>query len=149
MITQATAQDTDELMAIWWETTQVAHPFIDASYWQTHGDAVKNIYLPAAKTWVYRQDDRILGFISVLENHFIGALFVLPHVQRQGIGRQLLAHCQSQYDSLALSVYKENHQAVNFYQKHHFVAKDSSLQAETGQIEIAMLWETCCGKNNT
>lgn len=69
-------QDLEQLMSLWLTTTTEAHPFIDQRYWLDSEPLVRNIYISEAATWVYSHNGDIGGFISVMEQQFIGALFV-------------------------------------------------------------------------
>lgn len=64
--------------------------------------------------------DRVCGFLSALPGDTIGALFVAPDCQRQGIGSALLGHVQKTADALTLCVYVENSAARIFYEKQGF-----------------------------
>jgi putative acetyltransferase len=52
------------------------------SYWRDSVAVVRDVYLPAASTWVWEQDGELKGFISVMESRFVGALFVAPDAIR-------------------------------------------------------------------
>ena len=45
-------------------------------YLQDNYNAVKVIYLPLSKTYVYEDGKEIKGFLSILNDDFIGALYV-------------------------------------------------------------------------
>lgn len=110
----------EEVMDIWLASTIQGHPFIPRDYWQDSYKVVKEQYLPIAKTFIYEEDEKIKGFISIIEGSFIGALFVDIHSQGKGIGKALLEYCKGQYETLELAVYIENEKAVEFYKKQGF-----------------------------
>ncbi|MNL87897.1 putative acetyltransferase [compost metagenome] len=68
---------------------------------------MKNLYLPASKTFVYQNDTAILGFISMVDN-YIAAIFVNPESQGQGIGKQLIEYIKKQHTLITLGVYSKN-----------------------------------------
>ncbi|WP_215186189.1 GNAT family N-acetyltransferase [Paenibacillus albidus] len=96
--------------------------------------------MPMSATFVYKQQEEIKAFISILNDSFIGALFVSQEHQGQGIGRQLLDYCQTRYPSLELDVYAENKSAVDFYKRCGFVIKGEQRNESSGQLEYAMAW---------
>ena len=57
-----TKEERERIMAIWLTATLKAHAFIDHSYWMRHYDAVKSHYLTSAKTYVYTDNNRVVGF---------------------------------------------------------------------------------------
>lgn len=78
---------------------------------------VKDIYLPNAKTSIFEEDGIIKGFISIIDNFFISALFVDNAYQGQGIGSILINDAINQHEVLSLAVYKDNIDSVRFYEK--------------------------------
>ena len=86
MIRKWLSDDVEPLLTLWLESTTVAHPFIDAQYWQESEAVVREVYLPSAETWVWEEEGQLRGFISVMESAFVGALFVDPAYAGKGIG---------------------------------------------------------------
>lgn len=140
MIEQMQDSQIDEVMNIWLEATIKGHPFIEKEYWQANYEVVKTQYLPIAKTFVYKEEDKIQGFISIIEKSFIGALFVDVKTQGKGIGRALVAYCQSQYKTLELAVYVENERAVEFYKKQGFEVVIEQENEDSKKLEYVMRW---------
>lgn len=105
MIRLLRSKDVDEVMRIWLESTLKAHPFISEEYWLENYKMVKDTYIPLSKTYVLEDNSRIRGFISIIDELFIGALFVEILHQGEGIGRRLIeliayyAHCISRTGS--------------------------------------------------
>ena len=120
MIRKWDTEDTAPLLALWLDSTIHAHPFISESYWRDSVAVVRDVYLPAASTWVWEQDGELKGFVSVLDSRFVGALFVAPGATRQGIGRALLDEVKQHYAWLSLEVYQKNESAVSFYHAQGF-----------------------------
>lgn len=133
-------QDLEPLMSLWLTTTTEAHPFIDQSYWLDSEPLVRNVYIPDATTWVYSRSGDIDGFISVMEQQFIGALFVRQSEQGKGVGKTLMAQAQEHYPKLLLEVYQQNLTAVSFYQKMGFTTASEQPDPETNQITLIMQW---------
>ena len=117
MIRQLQNKDIDKIMGIWLESTIYAHKFISKEYWNENYNIVKDVYIPMSKTFIYEDNDDIRGFISIINNDFIGALFVEKNYQSQGIGKSLIDYAKNLYDNLSLAVYKENEKAISLYKK--------------------------------
>ena len=112
--------EVNEVMDIWLNSTIKAHNFISEDYWKKNYNTVKNIYLPQGATYVYSEENKILAFISIINEELIGALFVDPDYQGQGIGRKLIEFVKIMYKKLSLKVYEKNYSAVKFYEKMGF-----------------------------
>ncbi|OPJ60764.1 N-acetyltransferase [Clostridium oryzae] len=140
MIKELEDFDVDEVMDIWLRTNIEAHSFIPKQYWINNFDIVKNQYIPASKTFVYMDGEAVRGFISVMDNLFIGALFVSQDYQGKQIGRQLMDYCKGQYPKLELCVYKENTKALNFYKRCDFAIKSEQINKDSGFLEYVMNW---------
>ncbi|EPG9046947.1 N-acetyltransferase [Klebsiella aerogenes] len=140
MIQKWDATETGPLLELWLESTIYAHPFIAESYWRDSLEVVRDVYLPAAATWVWQDDDVLKGFVSVMDSRFVGALFVAPQAIRHGIGRALLDEVKQHYDWLSLEVYQKNVRAVNFYHAQGFRIEDCAWQDDTQHPTWIMHW---------
>ncbi len=140
MIRKFKEEDTTKVMTIWTKGNFKAHDFIDKDYWLLNFNRVKTEYLMKSETYVYVEKDEIKGFISLLENGYIGALFVRLDSQRQGIGRKLINYCKERYDKLILKVYEKNVNATLFYVAMGFINTKIQLDEETGEKEYVMEW---------
>jgi len=141
MIRKWTAKSLDPVLTLWLESTTFAHPFIDEQYWHDSFALVRDVYLPAAQTWVWEENDTLLGFISVMDNQFVGALFVAPQALHRGIGSALLNEVKQRYPMLSLEVYQKNGRAVNFYHALGFRIEDGAWQEETKHPTWIMRWQ--------
>lgn len=59
---------TNSIMKIWLEENINTHPFISRDYWEKNFNLVKNFYIPNSETFYYEENDKIVGFISILNN---------------------------------------------------------------------------------
>ncbi len=132
--------DSEVVIGIWLDASIIAHNFMPADYWRNEASNVRNIYLPSATTYIYEDSGTILGFISMVEN-FVAALFVSPHEQGKGVGKQLLDFAKQQYKTIGLAVYKENERSVVFYKKQGFKVIREGIDEHTGHVEIVMKFE--------
>lgn len=137
MIRKLENNDVDRVMDIWLKSTVKAHGFIEKKYWEDNYNTVKNVYIPMADTFVYEKED-IKGFISIINNEFIGALFVDNDSQGQGIGKALIEYVEIKYDNLNLAVYKNNYKSVEFYKKMGFKIKSENTNEDTNFVEYIM-----------
>lgn len=136
MIRKFREEDTIKVMTIWTKGNFMAHSFIEKDYWLENFNKVKNEYLLKSETYVYTEDNQIKGFISLLEDHYIGALFVRQDSLREGIGRRLLNYCKEKYESLTLNVYEKNVDATLFYLAMNFKNKEIRIDEETRRKRI-------------
>ncbi|MBF4692068.1 N-acetyltransferase [Fusibacter ferrireducens] len=130
--------EINEVMDIWLESTIKAHDFIPEDYWRKNYDMVKDVYIPQSETYLYIEDGKILGFVSIINKEFIGALFVSRRQQGMGIGKKLIEFSKALYKVLSLAVYKENYQAVRFYESVGFKCIREQLNEDTNEAEYIM-----------
>ena len=138
MIRKLEDKDIDKVMNIWLESTIKAHDFISKEYWQNNYNTVKEVYIPMSETFVYKDVQGIKGFISVINNEFIGALFVDIDFQGNGIGKQLIDYAVSKYGKLQLAVYKENKKSVEFYINRGFKIIEEQINDDSKHVEYIM-----------
>lgn len=138
MIRKLENKDINIIMDIWLKSTIKAHNFIDKNYWRKNYNNVKNMYIPISDTFVYEDNGRIKGFISIINNDFIGALFVDVNSQGMGIGSKLIDYAISIYGNLSLSVYKDNENAFAFYKNKNFKILSEEINKETKFLEYIM-----------
>ena len=141
MIRRFREDDTTKVMTIWTKGNFKAHDFIEKDYWLMNFNRVKNEYLLNSETYVYVENNEIKGFISLLNNGYIGALFVKEEFKRQGIGRKLINYCKENNDRLTLKVYEKNIDAILFYAAMGFKNKKIGIDSETQEKEYEMEWE--------
>lgn len=141
MIRKMKEEDTTKVMTLWTKGNFKAHDFIDTDYWLLNFNTVKNEYLPKSDTYVYVENEEIKAFISIMEQNYIGALFVREDSKREGIGRKLINFCKEKYNELTLHVYEKNVNAMLFYVKMGFNTAKIQIDENTGEKEYVMEWE--------
>lgn len=141
MIRKFKKEDTTKVMTIWTKGNFKAHDFIEKDYWLLNFNRVKDEYLMQAETYVYTKDDEIKGFISIINDRHIGALFVSLDSQRQDIGRKLVNYVKDKYERLTLNVYEKNVNAMLFYVALGFINIKIQIDEETGEKEYIMEWK--------
>ncbi|MBI6039088.1 N-acetyltransferase [Clostridium perfringens] len=139
--------EIDDIMRIWLESTIEAHCFIEEEYWKKNYEVVRDMYIPMAKTFVYYDEEKIKGFISVIDSNFIGALFVHTKNQGSGIGKSLVEYVKNKYENIELAVYKDNKKAVEFYKKEGFKIIKEQENEDSGHLEYLMSYSKNRSKN--
>ena len=140
MIRKFKEEDTTKVMAIWTKGNFEAHSFIDKDYWLLNYNKVKDEYLKKSETYVYTENNDIKGFISILNNEYIGALFIKNEYRRSGIGRKLINFVKEKYNKLTLNVYEKNINAILFYTKLGFINQKIQIDDKTNEKEYVMEW---------
>lgn len=138
MIRNLENKDIDKIMDIWLKSTIKAHDFISEEYWENSYNTVKDVYIPIAETFIYEDCDDIKGFISIINNEFIGALFVDVDAQGKGIGKSLIDYSMDKYKKLNLAVYKDNKKSVEFYIHRGFKIIEEQLNEDSAHKEYIM-----------
>ena len=138
MIRKIEDNDIDEIMDIWVASTIKAHDFISKEYWEANFNLVKDEYIPMSDTFVYEDEEGIKGFISIINNEFIGALFVDNNYQGLGIGSKLIQYACDLYNDLTLAVYKDNRKSVQFYKKMNFEIVSEGINEDSKYPEYIM-----------
>jgi len=137
MIRNFKQSDMEQVLKIWLDASIKAHSFVDSEYWESKVIDMREIYIPAAETYVYSENGKIKGFISLIENT-LAAIFVIPNNQGKGIGKQLMAKSKAVRKNLNLTVYKGNSNSIEFYKKCGFKIKQEQINEHTGHPELLM-----------
>ncbi len=58
---------------------------------------MRDAYLANAQNWVWEEDSKLLGFVSIMEGRFLAAMFVAPKAVRRGIGKALMQYVQQRH----------------------------------------------------
>ena len=131
--------DLEEMVRIWYDASVIAHPFMPASFWSSYKPAMKEKYLPLAENYVFEQEGKVTGFISLVGEN-VCALFVAPDAQGKGAGKELIEHAKTMKRRLVLKVYRENRKAILFYEKRGFRELGEEIDRYTGCVQILMDW---------
>ena len=137
MIRKFSGSDIDHVLDIWLSASIKAHDFVEASFWKSQVENMRNIYIPASEIYVFESSSKVLGFYSLHENS-LATIFVHPEFQGKGIGKQLITHAKKQRDRLTLSVYKENVDSYQFYLSQGFAVVSEQTDEHTGHQEYTM-----------
>ena len=140
MIRNYRETDLEVIIRIWYDASVIAHSFIPSSFWASNKSAMRDKYLPLAENLVFEEEGKAAGFISLVGEK-VCALFVAPEMQGKGIGRALLEHAMVLQGNLSLKVYRENENALRFYEKRGFAAVGEEIDELTGCTQIRLEWK--------
>ena len=132
MIRKYEPHDLVELIGVWYDAAQIAHPFWSSEMFDRERRNISEKFLPIAETWVFEEEEeRLVGFIALLDNE-VGGIFVSPRRQGRGIGRALMDHARASRDHLELDVFEANEIGRAFYDAYGFDIVGERLDKETG-----------------
>ncbi|MFU0790621.1 N-acetyltransferase [Virgibacillus proomii] len=134
------ADELDRLVNIWYEGSLLAHDFIEQNYWKSQQKAMRETYLPMAETYVITEENKVVGFISMVDN-YLAALFVDYQYQGKGYGKRLLHFIKEKREQIDLKVYQKNKRAVSFYLKNGFELCEELFDELTVEKEFLMKWK--------
>lgn len=119
MIRPYQTNDLEELLDLWFESSSLAHPFLEDDFMAAERKNIRDIYLPITETWIFEEEEKMIGFISMIKNE-VGAIFIWPHYQRKGIGKELLDFVSQKFNPLEVEVFEKNDIGRAFYEKYGF-----------------------------
>ena len=132
--------DIPEVVDLWYDVSIQAHDFIPEGYWQANKTVMKRKYIPMSETYLATRGDKILGFISLVDN-YLAAIFVRQEIQGNGVGSSLLDYGKKLRNNLQLKVYSKNTKSIEFYKARGFSVISESEDDGTGANEIVMEWK--------
>ncbi len=141
MIRKWVAKDNTPLLALWLDSTIHAHPFISESYWRDSVAVVRDVYLPAASTWVWERD----GELKALSACWSPASSARCSSRRTPFARALAGRCWMKSSSttpgLALRfIRKTNQRSVST------MRKASALKIAHGRTILSTPPGLCAGR---
>ncbi len=139
MIRKFQISDTGQVMQIWLNGNEDAHPFIPKEYWRSYFAKVQEQILQA-EVFVCEADGSIQGFIGITDGYIAG-IFVDRSCRSCGVGKRLLEYVKQTHSALSLDVYQKNIRAVDFYRREGFVIVSSQADEDTGEFDFTMSWE--------
>ncbi|AIA75794.1 N-acetyltransferase [Vreelandella sp. 21] len=137
MIRKCRETDIDQILEIWLSASIKAHAFVEAEFWASKVNEMRDVYIPASETFVFESDNQIAGFYSLYGNT-LAAVFVSPSLQGRGVGAAMLDDAKSRRECLQLTVYRENTPSINFYKKQGFISLGEQVDEQTGHPELVM-----------
>ena len=124
--------DIEALLEVWEHASILATPFLEASFLEQERQNIREIYIPNTKTWVYVQNDKVVGFIAMMGNE-VGAIFVDPQYHGKGLGAKLMNHVAELHNELEVEVFEQNIIGNAFYDKYGFKFISQYIHSETNE----------------
>ena len=78
MIRPYREEDAAILTEIWLAASLRAHGFVNEAFWRSRAAEVREVWLPVAETLVWEENGFPVAFVSIIDDEYIGALFVEP-----------------------------------------------------------------------
>lgn len=133
-------EDLPKVMSIWLKSNIDSHPFIDEQHWHANYDLIRNKYKTEAEIYLFLEDDKILGYISILNYSEIDGIYLLKEGRKKKIETQLLKYCKHHYPCLYVKVFVDNKNAVDFYTNNNFYIVSEETEEITGYNQFNMQW---------
>ena len=143
MIRKIKEEDLTKVMTIWVKGNFKANSFIEKDYWLEIYNQVKVDFLENFKTYVYAENDEILGFISIDENE-IKSIFVREENRGHEIGTKLLNYCRNnlaENTELSVKVFEKNMNSIIFFSNLQFKNSKIQLNEQFNETEYIMTWK--------
>ena len=140
MIRKQEERDIDVIIDVWYNSSTLAHPFLEDSFVEKVKKDMKELYIPNNETWVYEENGEIIGFVSMMETE-IGGLFVQPNRQSKGIGTQLVNFVKELHDELEVEVFEKNSIGRAFYDKYGFTLISKYFHEESNSDILRMSYK--------
>ena len=139
MIKKIKEEDLTNVMTLWVKGNFKANNFIDKDYWLEIYNNTKENFLKDYKTFVYKENDEILGFISIDDSE-IKAINVKDNQQRRGIGTKLVNYCKENiYESeIIIKIFEKNMNAIIFFSNLEFKNIKIQLNEKFNEKEYVM-----------
>ncbi|HEY9879202.1 MAG TPA: GNAT family N-acetyltransferase [Leptolyngbyaceae cyanobacterium] len=136
--------DQTELLDVWFRAASIAHSFLPAEHFDQERITIASQYLPVAETWVYEHQEKVFGFISLLDQS-VGGFFVDPAMQGQGLGRALMNHAVQMKSCLDVEVFEQNMIGRRFYKNYGFTETGHTYHLETGTklVQMRFTFKSC------
>jgi len=140
MIRKYEDKDLEGMLDVWYQASLVAHSFLTEEFFEQERRNIRDIYLDRSETWIYEDEGRVVGFMSLNGNE-VGAIFIYPEMQGRGIGRALMDVAKGLHETLELEVFKENLNARGFYEHYGFVTFKEYVPEDIGRPMLRMRLE--------
>ncbi|MBT6089732.1 MAG: GNAT family N-acetyltransferase [Rhodospirillaceae bacterium] len=137
MIRKYKNSDVDAVVSVWRTASDLAHPFLSEAFQDKEQENVRNVYPQFAEIWVKEIEDKVVGFVALIENE-VGAIFLDPNLHGQGIGREMMDFVIGQKGSVSLDFFKENEIGRRFYDRFGFVETKEYLHEDSGKMVITL-----------
>jgi putative acetyltransferase len=138
MIRKYVSDDIDAIIHIWATAAIETYNAISEPLIQSISRDLQEKFLPASETWVAEHEEKIVGFIALLDK-IVGGLVVHPEYQGIGVGKSLVEHVKAEKGSISLDILKENTKTFKFYKKCGFMSTKESICPITGAETVTVV----------
>ena len=143
MIRKIREDDLTNVMTLWVKANFKANSFIEKDYWLEIYNQVKVDFLENFKTYIYVENEEILGFISIHDDE-IKAICVKEENRRNGIGTKLVNYCRDnleENEELYIKIFEKNMNGILFFSKLQFKNSKVQLNEQFNETEYVMTWK--------
>lgn len=140
MIRKHKSSDLEDILNVWFQSSTRAHHFLSDDFVEKVKHDIRDLYIPGSETWVFEENNDVIGFISMVGNE-IGGLFVLPIHQSKGIGRNLIDFILKKYSTIEVEVFKSNNSGRAFYKKYGFTFVSEEYDEPSKNIVIRLKFQ--------
>lgn len=142
MIRKYADEDKEAVVLSWRAASELAHPFLTPEFLDKEAEALREVYLAFAETWVSEIDGEVVGFIAMIDTQ-IGGLFVRPEHHGQGLGRALVDRVLAdkvlaKQGGLVVEVFRDNAIGRRFYERYGFRERDTFVHEASGEVTLRM-----------
>ena len=137
MIREFKETDREAVIEVWYAASLLATPFLSTEFLAGERENIRNIWLSEAETWVFEAAGRTVGFLSLIGNE-VGAIFVDPYSQGQGVGTALMDHAVSLRGELFLDVFEDNAIGRRFYDGFGFKFEHTHVHEQSGHTQMRL-----------
>lgn len=142
-VRRARLEEAEDVAGVWWRSRLASVPAIPPPV-HTEQEVrawFAEVVLPNREVWVADHGGAAAG-ILVLEDDWIDQLYVDSGQTGGGIGSRLMAVAKRQRpDGLRLWTFEANERARRFYERHGFIATDSTTgNNEEGAPDVLYAW---------
>lgn len=141
MIRKYRPTDDDAIVDVWFQAASLAHPFVPQEFMESEKKNTREIYLPNTDTWVYLEQDEVVGFIAMMGNE-VGAIFLLPSFHGKGIGTKLMNHVAQFHEILEVEVFEKNSIGRAFYERYGFEFIKKHVHDATGEVLLRLRYSS-------
>ena len=142
-IRRATPSDSAAVAEVWLRSRRASVPAIPAPV-HTDDDVrgwITDVVIPNGHTWVVAAESGVVAML-VLDRGMIDQLYVDPAQTGHGLGSRLVERAKAEHpDGLDLWTFQANVGARRFYERHGFVAVDTTVgDNEEGEPDVRYHW---------
>ncbi len=138
MIRPYRSEDLGEVLELWHKASRIAHPFLTEAFLEKERAEIAERWLPVAETVVNELQETVVGFLALIGNE-VGAIFVDPRHQGNGVGQALMDHARASREFLELDVFEANPIGRKFYEAYGFQLIGRHVHEETRQPQLRLM----------